>query len=136
MVAVRQARESRDDLAERLSERLRGTTLRTSDVVVRELVSELSSNPKLVAWLANDDLAAALGGVVGVAGALAADTDAGDADLRVEVLSADDRRGGEPGPQAEEEVSTADAGHEPSFERSTEIMYHGRSAGAARGTPL
>lgn len=43
-------------LAERLSERLAGTTLRTSDVVVRELVSELSANPNLVAWLANEDL--------------------------------------------------------------------------------
>ena len=43
-------------LAERLSERLVGTTLRTSDVVVRELVSELSAQPKLVAWLANEDL--------------------------------------------------------------------------------
>ncbi len=43
-------------LAERLSERLKGTTLRTSDVIVRELVSELSANPKLVAWLANEDL--------------------------------------------------------------------------------
>ena len=43
-------------LAERLSERLKGTTLRTSDVIVRELVSELSANPKLAAWLANDDL--------------------------------------------------------------------------------
>ena len=43
-------------LSERLSERLKGTTLRTSDVVVRELVSELSANPKLAAWLANEDL--------------------------------------------------------------------------------
>jgi hypothetical protein len=43
-------------LAERLSGRLAGTTLRTSDVVVRELVSELSANPKLAAWLANEDL--------------------------------------------------------------------------------
>lgn len=43
-------------LAERLSERLQGTTLKTSDAVVRELVSELSSNPKLAAWLANEDL--------------------------------------------------------------------------------
>ena len=43
-------------LAERLSERLAGTTLKTSDTVVRELVAELSSNPKLVAWLANEDL--------------------------------------------------------------------------------
>jgi hypothetical protein len=43
-------------LAERLSERLQGTTLRTSDVVVRELVAELSSRPELVAWLANEDL--------------------------------------------------------------------------------
>jgi len=43
-------------LAERLSERLQGTTLKTSDAVVRELVSELSANPKLAAWLANEDL--------------------------------------------------------------------------------
>jgi len=43
-------------LAERLSERLAGTTLKTSDVIVRELVSELSANPKLAAWLANEDL--------------------------------------------------------------------------------
>jgi len=43
-------------LAERLSERLAGTTLRTSDAVVRELVGQLSANPKLIAWLANDDL--------------------------------------------------------------------------------
>jgi hypothetical protein len=43
-------------LAERLSERLAGTTLKTSDVVVRELVSELSSHPKVAVWLANDDL--------------------------------------------------------------------------------
>lgn len=43
-------------LAERLSERLQGTTLKTSDVVVRELVAELSSRPELVAWLANEDL--------------------------------------------------------------------------------
>jgi hypothetical protein len=43
-------------LAERLSGRLAGTTLRTSDVIVRELISELSANPKLAAWLANEDL--------------------------------------------------------------------------------
>ncbi len=43
-------------LAERLSERLQGTTLKTSDVVVRDLVAELSSRPELVAWLANEDL--------------------------------------------------------------------------------
>lgn len=43
-------------LSERLSERLKGTTLRTSDMVVRELVSEISANPKLGAWLANEDL--------------------------------------------------------------------------------
>ncbi len=35
---------------------LAGTTLSTSDAVVRELAAALSSNPKLVAWLANDDL--------------------------------------------------------------------------------
>lgn len=43
-------------LEERLSSRLAGTTLSTSDAVVRELAAALSSNPKLVAWLANDDL--------------------------------------------------------------------------------
>ena len=43
-------------LQERLSSRLAGTTLSTSDAVVRELAATLSANPKLVAWLANDDL--------------------------------------------------------------------------------
>jgi hypothetical protein len=43
-------------LAERLSDRLVGTTLATSDAVVRELVSELSSRPELASWLANEDL--------------------------------------------------------------------------------
>ena len=43
-------------LEERLSSRLSGTTLATSDVVVRELVAEISSHPKLVAWLVNEDL--------------------------------------------------------------------------------
>jgi len=43
-------------LAERLSERLAGTTLRNSDAVVAELVGHLSSNPKLAAWLTNEDL--------------------------------------------------------------------------------
>jgi hypothetical protein len=43
-------------LAQRLSERLAGTTLGTSDAVVRELVASLSANPKLAAWLANEDL--------------------------------------------------------------------------------
>jgi hypothetical protein len=43
-------------LEERLSNRLSGTTLATSDIVVRELVSEISANPKLAAWLVNDDL--------------------------------------------------------------------------------
>ena len=43
-------------LEERLSSRLAGTTLSTSDAVVRELAAALSANPKLVAWLANDDL--------------------------------------------------------------------------------
>lgn len=43
-------------LAERLSARLAGTTLRTSDAVVRELVGELSANPTLTRWLANEDL--------------------------------------------------------------------------------
>ena len=43
-------------LAERLSERLKGTTLKTSDAVVRELVGQLSLHPKVAAWLANDDL--------------------------------------------------------------------------------
>ena len=43
-------------LEERLSEKLSGTTLSTSDAVVRELAAGLSSNPKLAAWLVNDDL--------------------------------------------------------------------------------
>ena len=43
-------------LQERLSDRLSGTTLATSDAVVRELVAQISSNPKLAAWLVNDDL--------------------------------------------------------------------------------
>jgi len=43
-------------LEERLSNRLSGTTLATSDIVVRELVSEISANPKLAAWLVNEDL--------------------------------------------------------------------------------
>lgn len=43
-------------LEERLSSRLSGTTLATSDAVVRELVAEVSSNPKLAAWLVNEDL--------------------------------------------------------------------------------
>lgn len=43
-------------LEERLSSRLSGTTLATSDAVVRELVAEISSHPRLVAWLVNEDL--------------------------------------------------------------------------------
>jgi hypothetical protein len=43
-------------LEERLSEKLAGTTLKTSDAVVRELAAGLSSNPKLAAWLVNQDL--------------------------------------------------------------------------------
>ena len=43
-------------LEERLSSRLSGTTLTNSDIVVRELVSEVSANPKLAAWLVNEDL--------------------------------------------------------------------------------
>lgn len=43
-------------LEERLSSRLSGTTLATSDVVVRELVEEISSNPQLAVWLVNEDL--------------------------------------------------------------------------------
>jgi len=43
-------------LEERLSTRLRGTTLATSDAVVRELAAEISSHPKLAAWLINEDL--------------------------------------------------------------------------------
>jgi hypothetical protein len=50
------APEPTPTLAERLSERLAGVTLKTSDAVVRELVEGLSSNPKLAAWLANEDL--------------------------------------------------------------------------------
>ncbi len=43
-------------LQERLSQRLRGTTLNTSDAVVSELVSALSARPELAAWLVNEDL--------------------------------------------------------------------------------
>ena len=43
-------------LEERLSAKLSGTTLNTSDAVVRELVAALSANPRLAAWLANEDL--------------------------------------------------------------------------------
>jgi hypothetical protein len=43
-------------LQERLSARLKGTTLNTSDEVIRELVAALSSRPELAAWLANEDL--------------------------------------------------------------------------------
>jgi len=43
-------------LEERLSSRLSGTTLAGSDAVVRELAASLSSNPKLAAWLVNEDL--------------------------------------------------------------------------------
>ena len=43
-------------LEERLSSRLSGTTLATSDIVVRELVAEISSNPDLALWLVNEDL--------------------------------------------------------------------------------
>jgi len=50
------APEPTPTLEERLSSRLSGTTLATSDIVVRELVSEISANPKLAAWLVNEDL--------------------------------------------------------------------------------
>jgi hypothetical protein len=43
-------------LEERLSSRLSGTTLTTSDAIVRELVEQISSNPKLAVWLVNEDL--------------------------------------------------------------------------------
>jgi hypothetical protein len=43
-------------LDERLSSRLAGTTLSSSDAIVRELAAGLSSNPKLAAWLVNEDL--------------------------------------------------------------------------------
>jgi len=43
-------------LEDRLSLRLAGTTLGTSDAVVRELAAGLSANPKLAAWLINEDL--------------------------------------------------------------------------------
>jgi phage FluMu protein gp41 len=41
---------------ERLSERLAGITLATSDAAVRQLVAELSARPELAASLANEDL--------------------------------------------------------------------------------
>ena len=48
--------EPTPSLEERLSSRLSGTTLATSDAVVRELAAEISSHPKLAAWLLNEDL--------------------------------------------------------------------------------
>ncbi len=43
-------------LEERLSAKLSGTTLNTSDAVVRELAAALSANPKFAVWLVNEDL--------------------------------------------------------------------------------
>ncbi len=43
-------------LEERLSERLKGTTLAGSDAIVREMMAALSSQPEVVVWLANEDL--------------------------------------------------------------------------------
>jgi len=48
--------EPTPSLQERMSERLQGTTLKTSDTVIRELVAQLSSRPELAAWLVNEDL--------------------------------------------------------------------------------
>ncbi len=48
--------EPTPSLQERLSERLMGTTLMTSDAVIRELAAVLSARPELAAWLVNDDL--------------------------------------------------------------------------------
>lgn len=50
------APEPTPSLEERLSQKLSGTTLSTSDAVVRELAAALSVNPKLAAWLVNEDL--------------------------------------------------------------------------------
>lgn len=43
-------------LEERLSERLKGVTLTTSDSAIRQLAAGLSSRPELAAWLANEDI--------------------------------------------------------------------------------
>lgn len=43
-------------LAEQLSERLAGLTVSTSDTVVSELVTELSTHPQLAKWVVTDDL--------------------------------------------------------------------------------
>ncbi len=48
--------EPTPSLEDRLSERLKGTTLAGSDAVVREVVAALSSQPEVVVWLANEDL--------------------------------------------------------------------------------
>ncbi len=48
--------EPTPSLEERLSERLKGTTLAGSDAAVREVVAALSSQPEVVVWLANEDL--------------------------------------------------------------------------------
>jgi hypothetical protein len=50
------APEATPTFAEQLSARLTGATLNTSDAIVGELVRELSSHPKLAAWMANEDL--------------------------------------------------------------------------------
>lgn len=43
-------------LREQLSARLKEVTLATSDAAVRELVAEITSQPEVLAWLANEDL--------------------------------------------------------------------------------
>lgn len=43
-------------LEERLSERLKGVTLATSDAAIRQLAAGISARPELVSWLANEDL--------------------------------------------------------------------------------
>jgi hypothetical protein len=48
--------EPTPSLQDRLSARLKGITLGTSDTVIRELVAALSDRPEIGAWLVNEDL--------------------------------------------------------------------------------
>lgn len=48
--------EPTPSLEERLSERLKGVTLSTSDEAIRQLAASLSARPELVSWMANEDL--------------------------------------------------------------------------------
>lgn len=48
--------EPTPSLEQRLSERLKGVTLSTSDEAIRQLAAGLSARPEVAVWLANEDL--------------------------------------------------------------------------------